>query len=182
MPRYSSFIPHLGEIPYDLFTQIARECKDEDIIVEVGAFLGHATCFMAEELQAAGKRPKFYAFDSWDQQLERVYGSMRTDLMPWSQSIEDWKRTVGGPTPLYDTFLANLNGCPAKDRVYDFAQFPASTVAEEFPQESVSFVFLNYSRYPAEIKRQIDSWWPRLKSGGLLAAWTGTELQQTVKP
>lgn len=169
MIAYHDFVPHDGDFPYDLFTKIAQDCKDDDIMVEVGAFFGHGTCFMAEELQRFGKRPKFYAFDPWDQVLEPVYGGMRTGNMPWGEPIADWKQRVGGPTPLYDAFLFYLNGCPAKDRLFDHAQFPANCSAPEFPEESLSFVFLNYSRDPVEIKKEIENWKPRIKCGGYLA-------------
>lgn len=169
MGSYSSFVPHDGDFPYQLFEQVARDCKDDDIMVEVGAFLGHGTCFMCEALMAYDKRPKFYAFDPFDQVLEGCHGKMRDGDMPWGEPIEAWKNRVGGPTPLYDAFLFYLNGSPCKDRLFDHAQFPANCSAPEFPEESLSFVFLNYSRDPAEIKKEIDNWKPRIKCGGYLA-------------
>ncbi|MFA6433026.1 MAG: class I SAM-dependent methyltransferase [Candidatus Paceibacterota bacterium] len=168
---YSSFIPQAGHFPYDLFVQVARDCKDDDIIVEVGAFLGHGTCFMCEALAVYDKRPKFYAFDPWDQVLERVYGKMRDGDMPWGEPIEDWKKRVGGPTPLYDAFLFYLNGCPANGRLWDHAQFPANCSGPEFEENSLAFVFLNYSREDAEIDKEVANWFPHVRPGGILAIW-----------
>lgn len=166
---YHRFVPHAGPFPYDLFDQVAKDCSDGDIIVESGAFLGHGTCFMAEALQAHGKRPRFYALDPWDQVLEPIYGLMRTAPMPWGEPIAAWKRRMESPTPLYDAFLFYLDNCPAKDRVFDHAQFPSGSVAGEWEDGTVSFVFLNYSWTEDWIDHDVKLWFPKLKPNGLLA-------------
>lgn len=171
MTAYHHFVPHDGDFPYQLFDTVARTCKDDDILVEVGAFLGHGTCYMCEALAAHDKRPKFYAFDPWDQILEPIYGPMRTGNMPWGEPIDDWKKRVGGPTPLYDAFLFYVNGSPCKDRLFDHAQFPANCSGPEFELDSLAFVFLNYGRDDAEIDKEVANWFPRVRPGGLLAIW-----------
>jgi hypothetical protein len=172
---YADFIPHYPDFPYALFDEVAKNCVDSDIIVEAGAFLGHGTCYMAEQLKLNGKRPKFYALDPWDQVLEPIYGKMRADDMPWGEPIETWKARVGGPTSLYEAFLFYLNGCQAKDYLFDHAQFPINSSWGEFEDGSLSFVLLNYSRDPNEIRQEIESWWPKVRPGGKLAVHVGSE-------
>lgn len=166
---YSSHIPHDPAHHYAFFDEAAAICTDDDIIVEVGAFIGHGTCYMTEQLAAHNKRPKFYAIDPWDQKLEGVYGKTRTGNMPWGEPIATWANRVGGPTPLYDAFLFYLNGCPTKDRLFDHAQFPAVCAGEEFEDESLAYVLLNYSREQEEIDRETSNWWPKIRPGGALA-------------
>lgn len=163
---YSDFVPHYDNFPHTLFEKVARDCTNDDILVEVGAFLGHGTCYMAECLTAYDKRPKFYALDPFDQILEPIYGQMRTGDMPWGESIEKW-RARGGR--LYDSFLFYLDNCPCKDRLYDHAQFPCNSSAGEFEDGTLAFVFLNYARDFDGIKEEMENWWPKIKNGGCLA-------------
>lgn len=160
MISYSSFIPHYDLFSPALFDEIARTCADSDIIVEVGAFLGHGTCYLAEQLAANGKRPKFYAIDIWDEPKEFVAGEYRTGPMPWGEDIEAW-RARGS---LYDSFRFYLDGCPHKDRVYDHVQFPASTCMQEFADNSVSRVVLSYTQDEKAVQDEVTNWWPKLKS------------------
>ncbi len=162
---YSSFIPHYDLFPHCLFDQIAKTCTDSDIIVEVGAFLGHGTCYLAEQLAANGKRPKFYAIDIWDEPKEFVGGEYRSGLMPWGEDIEAWRARGGS---LYDSFRFYLDGCPHKDRLYDHVQFPASTCMQEFADNSVSYVILSYTQDEKAVQDEVTNWWPKLKSNGLI--------------
>lgn len=179
---YASFIPHHDPFPYSLFSEVANRCADGEIIVEVGAFLGHGTCYMAEQLARLDKRPRFYAIDSFDQVLEPVWGEMRTEPMPWGEPIEAyWKR--GGN--LYDAFLFHLSQCPAADRVYDYAQFPAASCFGEWEDGTVSAAILHYSRDDVAIDKQVAGWWAKLKPGGLLGVfnpnWNGSHTRTMVK-
>lgn len=165
MILYSSFVPHYPDFPYETFDQIAAACKDSDIIVEVGAFLGHGTCYLAEQLAANGKRPRFYAIDIWDEPKEFVGGEYRTGPMPWGEDIELWRARGGS---LYDSFRFYLDGCPHKDRVYDHVQFPASTCMQEFADGSVSQVILSYTQDELAVQQEVTNWWDKLKSGGVI--------------
>ena len=169
---YSRFVPGPPAFPYEAFNQIAAECSNDDIIVEVGAFLGHGTCYMAECLARYDKRPKFYAIDVWDGQLEPHYGETRTSDMPWGETIHEW-RARGGR--LYDSFCFYLDQCPHKDRLYDHVGFPPATCMDEFSDNSISFVYLGYSKTEARIQEEIKRWMPKLKSGGRLVTCMSNE-------
>lgn len=163
MTPYSSFIPHYDTFSPTLFDQIAKTCTDSDIIVEVGAFLGHGTCYLAKQLATNGKRPKFYAIDIWDEPKEFVGGEYRSGPMPWGEDIEAFRKRGGS---LYDSFRFYLDGCPDKDRVYDHVQFPASTCMQEFADDSVSKVILSYTQDEKAMQEEVTNWWPKLVSGG----------------
>ncbi len=159
---YSQFVPLDRYLSHAPFEDIAKTCKDSDIIVEVGAFLGHGTCYMAERLAAYQKRPKFYAIDLWDEPKEFAAGEYRAGLMPWGESIEAFRARGGS---LYDSFRFFLDNCPDKDRVYDHVQFPASTCMQEFADNSVSQVILNYTQNELAVQQEVTDWWPKLVSG-----------------
>lgn len=163
---YSSFVPHYDGFPYALFEHIASDCANTDLLVEVGAFLGHGTCYMAECLVAYDKRPRFVTIDMWDEAVEPIYGENRTGDMPWGEPIAEW-RARGGR--LYDSFRFYLDNCPHKDRVYDHAQFPSAAATDEFKNDSVAFAWLAYSQTQEGIERDVKAWWPKIKSGGVLA-------------
>lgn len=164
--------------PRTLYDQIAKTCKDSDIIVEVGAFLGHGTCYMAERLAAEGKRPRFYAIDLWDEPEEFAAGEYRTGTMPWGEPIAAFRARGGS---LYDTFRFHLDNCPNKNRLYDHAQFPASTCMQEFADESVSQVILSYTQDKIAARQEVTDWWPKLISGGEATIVSRTDAPLTLK-
>lgn len=169
---YVRFVPTSSTpFPHILFDEVAATCDDSDIIVEVGCYLGHGTCYLAECLAHYGKRPRFYAIDSWDQVLEPIYGATRTAALPWGESIEAFHARGGS---LYDAFRFYLDNCPARDRLWDHAQFPAQSCMEEFKDNSVSFVYLGYPDTEENIQKQIEKWRPKMKENGRIALADGT--------
>ncbi len=175
---YSQFVPHHDPFPHALFDEVSRHVADNEIVVEVGACMGHGTCYLAEQFARQNKRPRFYAIDSWDQVLEPVYGAMRTEPLPWGESIEAfWKR--GGS--LYETFLYHLEQCPDGDRLFDHAQFPAICCFGEWADDSVSAVILHQSRDEREIDVQVAGWWTKLRSGGMVGIWDGAKTRTMIK-
>lgn len=172
--EYSDCIPcHGPTFPYGLFYRIARDCSDDDILVEVGVGFGHGTVYMMECLVACAKHPWFYAFDLFDMR------NAPEDLMdiapetPWGELTSEWQARNGGAGARLDQFLFHLrNVRPAvRERLTDFAQFPSISVANGFKPDTVSFVFLNASRTPAIIEKELAGWWKAIKAGGKLAIY-----------
>lgn len=166
---YSSFVPSYAGYPYSEMRSFVASCSDFDIIVEVGAFLGHGVCYICEQLAMADRRPKFYAIDTWDEPSAFCQGAIRRSDMPWGESMDTW-RARGGR--LYDSFRFYLDGSPCTDRLYDHVQFPPGSCMDEFVDGTVALVLLNYSQNEKDIENEIKRWWPKLRTGGkiLIAA------------
>jgi len=162
---YSQFVPFHEGFPHKDLSEAARICQDGDILVEVGAFLGHGVCYMTEGLALLGKRPKLYAIDTWDEPDSLCQGAVRRPDMPWGEPLSDW-RARGGR--LYESFRFYVDGSPHRDYLYDHVQFPPGSCMDEFAEDSVSFVFLNYSQDEGAINQEVQKWWVKLKSGGQL--------------
>lgn len=162
---YSDFVPHYDNFPHKVFEEAVSRCTDDDILVEVGAFLGHGTCYMAECLAIADKRPKFYAIDLWDEPEVFCQGHKQRTLMPWGESLADW-RARGGR--LYDSFQFYTEGSPFTDRIFDYIQFPPASCMDEFEDNSVSFVYLGYNWQTETVMQEVEKWMKKLKPGGLL--------------
>lgn len=173
---YSSFVPHFSTLPYDLLEKQVVTASDGDIIIEVGAFLGHGTCFLTECLEKHNKKLKLYANDLWDEPEIFCRGAHRNELMPWGETIESW-RARGGR--LYDSFLFYLENSPTKKWLYDHVQLPPTEIMNEFEDNSISTVFLGFSDREEDIQKEREKWMGKIRPGGTLIM-AATEFREAV--
>ncbi len=161
MSRFFEFCPGWFDFP-DVYSWIAREIHDEDIFVELGVFLGRSTCYMMEELKNLNKHPKFYCVD-----LFKITPDSGDGEMPWGENARVWKERMGYDA-LYDCAKFYLTHGPASDYLTEMIQLDASTAAERFADDSVRFLFVDASHLYAQVKANLNAWWPKIKSGGFL--------------
>lgn len=176
-PLYDSMeaATHARLTPYPwlpLFSQVAYAGAD-DIVCIAGCGFGRPTHYLMEVFKAFHVRPKLYAFDTFGEaHTGSEFWEGHPQTTPWGEPFAEWAARIGGPSRLLDQFVFHLNNSPARDYLTDFAQFPWWTVAEEFKDSSVSWVVANGAHKPKGIRRELDKWWPKLKSGGRIA-WYG---------
>lgn len=168
---YYSFIPGDTNFPTELYKSVAFNCTNDDIICETGCSFGRNVQFLMEFLKLTGKKPKLYAFDTFGENFPSEFFEGYPEKTPWGEPFKNWTDRIGGPTRLIDYFAFYLKNSPARDYLTDYAQFPNWTVAEEFLDDSVSFVLSNGSHQPKNIKRELDKWWPKLKKHGKIALY-----------
>lgn len=161
-----------GATVVPLVCEIANSVSDGDIVCVGGCGFGSTTHRLMETFQHLGKRPKLYAFDTFGEAHPgSEYWEGHPSHTPWGEPFDAWSARIGGPSRLIDQFAFHLANSPARDYLTDWAQFPWWTVAEEFAANSVSYVIANGAHRAAGIRREIDKWWPTLKSGGKIAAY-----------
>lgn len=158
-------------IPTDLYDEVVELVTNGDIVAEGGCGMGRGIHYLIESLKAVNRRPKLYAFDTFGEVHQSEFFEGLPAFTPWGEPFADWAARVGGPSRLFDHFTFYLNNSPARDYLTDYAQFPHWTVAEEFKDDSVSFVLANGAHQPKSIRRELDKWWPKLKSYGKIGLY-----------
>ena len=83
-----------GHFNYEqLYTQVVNGLSNNAHIVEIGAFKGKSSAYLAVEVINSKKNIKVDIIDSWD-------GTDGTDRLPWSDYVDDpitgIKKPIGG--------------------------------------------------------------------------------------
>lgn len=118
--------------------------------VEVGAFKGKSTAFMAELIRDSGKRIAFDVVDHWE-------GS--------PDCIASDPDVLNGT--LQQAFARNV----AYIREYIDEVYTGKSVeaAARYDDTSLDFVFLDANHETASVHADCAAWWPKIKPGGVLA-------------
>jgi predicted O-methyltransferase YrrM len=112
--------------------------------VEIGAYKGRSTCYMAERIRELGLDVKFEVVDTFagDEHIGTVDS--------WPDFAENLTR-------------AGLLSSIIVHRCLSLA------AADDFTDGSLDFVFIDATHTYDAVSRDIAAWWPKVKPGGLLA-------------
>jgi hypothetical protein len=141
-----------------IYTYILDLAEDGDHFVEVGAWKGKSTSFMAVEIANRGLKINFDVVDTWEGSLEH-----RDDDLVKVNS-------------LYEHFLANMKPV---EGFYTPKRMTSLAAANTYADNSLDFVLLDASHEYEDVKADIQAWLPKVKIGGFLAgddydrAWPG---------
>ena len=127
----------------ELYKKMVQRVTDKAHFVEVGCWLGRSTAFMAVEIYNSRKDIKFDCVDHW-------HGAN-----------EGWDGQV-----LFRSFLKNM--LPVQN-VINPIRLPSELAAKLYPNDSLDFVFIDGNHSYESVKLDIESWYPKVKSGGILA-------------
>src|SRR5690242_6325188 len=137
--------------------QVAR-ARPGAVFVEIGAWKGRSTAYMAVEIINSGKPIEFYTVDQWLGVEEPEY---RRD-----------PDVVAGR--LFSTFLGNI--AAVRDHVVPL-HGSSTAAATRFADRSIDFVYLDADHAYAAVKADLAAWWPKLRPGGVIAGddWCYTD-------
>src|SRR5579885_2017982 len=145
---------------WDLYTQVVAALPQNAHIVEIGAWKGRSTAFLAVEAINSNKNIKLDVVDNW------VGGN-------GEENDEDIKN---GANP-YEIFMKNME--PVKDFIHPLKMSSMEAV-KLYDDESLDFVFLDAAHTYQNAKEDIAAWRKKIKSGGIFAghdynkvAWPG---------
>jgi len=128
----------------NLYKQVVEEFPNGSKFIEVGSWKGRSASYMAVEIANSGKDIEFYCVDPWDKTDDRLH------LFP----------------TLYQTFIDNMKPV---EQYYFPLKITSEEASKKFKDKSLDFVFLDGSHEYEDVKSDILSWLPKVKSGGILA-------------
>jgi len=127
---------------------------DKATFIEIGTWKGRSTVYMARKIKESGKDIKLYAND--------IFGPYMSD-----GKQED-------STDIYDEFIENIE--PYKSIVRPI-KGDSSIAARQFKDKSVDFIFIDGGHDYEVVLKDIQSWYPKLKDGGVFGGhdwgWEG---------
>jgi lipopolysaccharide biosynthesis glycosyltransferase len=137
----------MNHTPLEL-TLLLRELSKvwNGTVVEVGTYMGGSTWAMVLLTHLRGSRVT--CVDPW---------SGSTDI---SASPETWEH-------VYECFQKNMEECNFR-RFVDVLRAPSVEAAGRFADESAALVYLDGNHDHASVKADIEAWWPKVATGGVL--------------
>jgi len=142
-----------------LYAEMVKQAKGGEHFVEIGAWKGASTAFMAVEIANSGKDIKFDTVDTW----------LGADHSPQQKNDKD---VIKGN--LYEVFLKNIE--PVADYVTPIRSTSVQA-SKQYADKSLDFVFIDGAHTYDDLIADITAWRPKLKDTGVLAgddySWGG---------
>jgi predicted O-methyltransferase YrrM len=137
-----------------IYAQAVAEARDGDVLVEIGAWEGRSTAYLARAIELAGRGLSCVVVDTWA-------GAPGSGLAALAESC-------GGSDAMHALFLANLRAAGLAGRVIVCHQ-ESVAAAEQFRPGQVGFVFFDGDHSEAGLAADLAAWYPRVRPGGVLA-------------
>jgi cephalosporin hydroxylase len=134
----------------NLYTNIVKLVPNNSHFVEVGTWYGRSAAYMAVEIVNSNKNIKFDCVDTW----------IGSDEEAHKKEIDVINNT------LYDSFLKNIE--PVKDYINPI-RMDSIKASFLYPDNSLDFVFIDASHDYENVKKDLEAWYPKVKSGGIFA-------------
>jgi len=132
-----------------VYKNVVENGKDGDHFVEIGAWLGRSASFMATEIKNSGKKIKFDVIDTWKGSNEFYHN--------------DYIEKHGS---VYENFLKNID--TLKEFINPIVE--CSYIAPKYYEDStLDFVYIDADHGYETVKKDILSWYPKVKMGGIIA-------------
>lgn len=136
----------------EIYEHITARARDGAVFVEVGAYLGRSTVYLASCIKKSGKKIRLYAVDLWD---GWVYDDCRPHTpMPETEDV-------------FRTFIENVRRAGVEEVIYPL-KMPSEQAADLFENGTLDFVFLDADHTYEAVRRDLEAWFPRVKRRGVL--------------
>jgi len=130
----------------NLYRDMVLKFPSGSKFVEIGSWKGKSSVFMAVEIANSNKNIKFYCVDTWNGSSEH--------------------KDVVEIDFLYDIFIDNMKPL---ENYYKSMRKNSIEAANHFEDDSLDFVFIDASHEYEDVKKDIQTWLPKVKKNGVLA-------------
>jgi hypothetical protein len=149
--EYHTAIP--GWFDYeDIYDAALRHAKDGAVFVEIGAYLGRSTIYLASRIKQSGKRIRYYVVDLWDGWFYDGYNAQT----PMRESGD-----------VFSHFLRHLRAARVEDVVIPL-RMPSLRACRLFDPFTIDFVFIDGDHSEQAARDDLESWYPLVKPGGVV--------------
>ena len=130
-----------------LYTEMVNKFPSQSTFVEIGSWKGRSAAYMAVEIAKSKKDIKFFCVDPWyDNKGSGEYFETQDNL--------------------YESFLNNIE--PVKEYITPIRSLSVQA-SQQFEDESVDFIYVDGAHDYDNVKKDLISWLPKLKIGGIIA-------------
>lgn len=133
-----------------IYERYVAAVQSPSVAVELGAWKGRSTCFMAVEIANSGKPIEFYTVDTW----------LGSDEEAQQRDVD----IAAGR--LFEEFTLNI--APVADFV-NVIRSDTAAAADRFDDCSVDFLYVDASHTYEGVIRDLRAWYPKVRTGGLIA-------------
>lgn len=134
------------------YSSLVNQAKDGYHFVEIGAWKGKSSAYMAVEIANSNKQIKFDCIDTWEGDSS-ITSSFDEPLL-------------NIPDALYNHFLENIN--PVKEFVNPIRSTSADA-SKLYKDGSLNCVFIDGAHDYQSVCSDINIWLPKIKAGGILS-------------
>lgn len=135
-----------------LYEDVVRKFPSGSRFVEVGSWKGRSSSHLAVEIANSKKQIDFYCVDTWR--------GCRENNDPTHDAYDPNIHMV------YDIFLNNMKPV---ENYYVPLRMKSTDGSKLFENNSLDFVFIDASHEYEDVLDDIKCWFPKVKSGGILA-------------
>jgi predicted O-methyltransferase YrrM len=156
------------ELHYLIYLNFIKKANENTVFVEIGAWKGVSTIFMASSIKKLDKNIKFYTVDTWK-------GSQGTDLGSDMLMEKELNKNNGD---MFNVFFQNIKNADLCNYVIPLRML-SSQACHFFNPESIDFLYIDAAHDYNSIKDDINNWHPKVKKHGIIAghdyskAWPG---------
>jgi len=150
MEHYHFKVPGWFTFP-KLYSEMVEKYNNAHF-VEVGAWQGSSTTYMAVEIINSKKNIKFSVYDIWGRYSLAGLNTKTPETLP-----EDY---------VYGLFLNNID--PVK-HIVSPTKLPSNQASTLHANESLDFIFIDANHEYEAVMSDLMCWYPKLKKGGTIA-------------
>lgn len=134
---------------HEAYDQLLNICEDDDIIVEIGSFMGRSTSYLATNIVNSEKKVKVFCIDTFEGSTE--HGSLNIP----KDFYQEFEKNV---QPFIDEgFVIPMQGRSDDPQIINF-----------FADKSVKGIIVDGAHEYDAVKEDITNWWPKLKDDGYM--------------
>jgi len=142
----------------DFYAAQVESAVNNDKFVEVGTWCGKSAAFMGVEIVNSGKNIFFDVVDTWEgsqnyqEQVDYVAAHGGSVLSIFQSNMTNGGLTLGNVAQQINVVTSD-----------------GAAAAAGYDNVSLKFVFIDADHSLEVVAAQIAAWWPKVKSGGILA-------------